>query len=122
MFPYTSFYITGNAGVDGSVIFITYKIDIILLVVIYHYFLYSIVQMNKVWLFIHHCVYAGNRVCDCRVASLLAMTKIQKLLAMLNSLCSVRGTRQMPAMGCFNVDVFTRQKNCSCEISLVLIQ
>ena len=47
MFPDTSLYITGNAGVDGSVILITYKIDIVLFVV-YHYFLHSIVQMNKV--------------------------------------------------------------------------
>jgi hypothetical protein len=49
MFPDTSFYITGNVGVDGSVILIAYEIDIVLFVIC-HYFLHSIVQMNKVWL------------------------------------------------------------------------
>jgi hypothetical protein len=48
MFPDTSLYVTGNAGVDGSVILIAYKIDIALFVV-YHYLLHSIVHINKVW-------------------------------------------------------------------------
>ena len=47
-------------------------------------------KLQAIWLiyysslFTHDCIYAGDRVCDCHVASLLAMTE-EKKLAMTNN-------------------------------------
>jgi len=55
-------------------------------------------KLQAIWLtyhsslFTHDCIYAGDRVCDCRVASLLAMTEGGESLSFNQILTTVTAT------------------------------